>query len=41
MSAQEYVSEVEKTVLSGQPSLEFADQVAAEVFDQPFVKTFN
>ena len=34
MSAQEYVSEVEKAVLSGQSSCEFADQVAAVVFNQ-------
>ena len=40
MSAQEYVSEVEKPVLSGQPSWEFADQVAAVDFDQAFVKTY-
>ena len=41
MSAQEYLRKVEKTVLSGQPSLEFADQVAAVVLDQTFIKTFN
>ena len=40
MSAQEYASEVgKKPVPSGQPSLEFADQVAAVDFDQAFVKT--
>ena len=40
MSAQEYLSEVKKKpVLSGQPSREFADQVAAVDFDQAFVKT--
>ena len=43
MSAQEYISEVEKKnpVLSGQPSQEFADQVAAVDFDQTFVKTHS
>ena len=43
MSAQEYVSEVGKKtpVLSGQPSCEFADQVAAVDFDQEFVKTHS
>ena len=42
MSAQEYASEVgEKPVLSGQPSWEFADQVAAVYFDQAFVKTHS
>ena len=41
MNAQEYyVSEAKKKpVLSGQPSREFADQVAAVDFDQAFVKT--
>ena len=42
MSAEEQVNEVKKNpVLSGQPSREFADQVAAVDFDQAFVKTFN
>ena len=30
-----------KTVLSGQPSWEFADQMAAMAFNQTFIKWFN
>ena len=40
MNAQEYVSEAKKNpILSGQPSREFADQVAAVDFDEAFAKT--